>query len=107
MRLRVGPFHLEDAFTPESLESALQSGSLETVLLPLDHPVRHWPAVEVDEEQAQRLANGRPLSLPAGVVPAGEERARAREPAGRLLALLRLESESGQWHPFRVFPRPE
>jgi tRNA pseudouridine55 synthase len=105
LRLRVGPFHLENALPPQSLERALQEGPAENVLLPLDLPVRHWPAVEVDEEQARRLANGRPLSLPPGAVPTGEERAWAREPAGRLLALLRFEQDSGQWHPFRVFPR--
>jgi len=103
VRLRVGPLRLEEALTPEALAEAVAQGRTEVYLLPMDLPLRHWPALELDEQQARDLLDGKALSLP-GTGGAGQPRARAYGPDGRLLALLRFEPERRCWRPFRVFP---
>jgi len=106
VRLRVGPFRLEEALTPEALSAAVAEGRLEKGLLPMDVPVRHWPAAEVRGAQLEALLAGRDLSFDPEAVPADREWVRAVDPAGRLVALLRWEPERGAWHPFRVFAPP-
>ncbi len=101
VRLQVGPFHLEEALRPEELSALAARGRIQEALLPMDTPVRHWPAVVVEESLLPALLSGRPLDLE--VEGEGTERARAYSPAGRFLALL-CRQESGLWRPFRVFP---
>ncbi len=101
VRLQVGPFRLEEALGPEELAALAAQGRVQEALLPMDTPVRHWPAVVVEENLLPALLSGRPLALE--VEGKGAERVRAHSPAGRILALLRRE-ESGLWRPFRVFP---
>lgn len=104
VRLQVGPFRLEEALRPEELAALAAQGRLREALLPVDTPVRHWPAVVVEESFLPALLSGRPLPLEVGE---GAARARAYSPAGRLLALLRRESRGTAaaplWRPFRVF----
>lgn len=100
VRLQVGPFRLEEALRPEELEALAAQGRIQEALLPMDAPVRHWPAVGVEESLLPALLSGQPLALE---VEEGAERARAYSPVGRFLALLHRE-ESGLWRPFRVFP---
>ncbi|MGB9723224.1 MAG: tRNA pseudouridine(55) synthase TruB [Chloroflexia bacterium] len=102
VRFQVGPFRLEEALRPEELAALVARGRLEEVLLPSDTPVRHWPAVVVEESLLPALLSGRPLALEVRVE--NGERVRAYGPTGRFLALLRRETESGLWRPFRVFP---
>jgi len=103
VRLQVGPLRLEEALTPATLAQVVAEGRLAEILLPIDLPVRHWPALEVSGQQLQALLDGRALVVPPGLIPAGQERARACDPAGRLVALLRGESDQALWRPFRVF----
>jgi tRNA pseudouridine55 synthase len=102
-RLRVGPMALEQALSPERLEGLVLQGRLAEVLQPLDLPVRHWPAIVLEEGQVQALVAGRPLQLPPEALPQQAQRARACRPDGTLLALLRYGASDGRWHPFRVF----
>lgn len=104
VRLRVGPFCLEQALTPAALADAVAGGRLAEVLQPLESPVQHWPAVVVDAAQASLLSQGRPLVLPPEAAPDGAGRLRAHDGSGDLLALLRWREAEGVWHPFRVFP---
>ena len=104
LRLRVGPFPLEEAVTPEALAEAAQEGRAEALLLPLELPVRHWPAVQVNEQQARDVRNGLALTLE---VEAAGGWVRAHDRTGRLLALLRFVPDKGCWRPTRVFPPPE
>ncbi len=102
VRLQVGPLDIATALTPEELAAAVERGEAAAVLLPVDLPVRHWPAVQLDERQARDLANGRPLALETAGGADGW--ARAYDPAGRLLALLQWMPQDDRWWPRRVFP---
>lgn len=103
VRLRVGPLRLEEAISLQDLVEASVRGEVERLLLPLDLPVRHWPAAQVDRATAQALLCGRAVALEL----AGAERVRAHDEAGRLLALLRFDPARGLWRPWRVLPPTE
>jgi tRNA pseudouridine55 synthase len=102
VRLWVGPFRLAEGVTLESLAVAVQEGRAESLLLPLDLPVRHWPAVQVDEEGARALCQGRAIPVSGEDVAAC---ARVYGPDGEFLALVRGDEEGRVLRPFRVFPQ--
>ncbi len=60
-RVTAGIFKIEDALTREQIDALVQEGKLETVLLPLDAPLQHLPAVHVGEEARHAVLNGNPL----------------------------------------------
>lgn len=69
LRTRAGDFDIADARTPEELK-----GDVPGALMPLDAPLRHLPAVQVNPSCARRLLNGNPIPLCDldRVPPAGE-----------------------------------
>jgi tRNA pseudouridine55 synthase len=95
VRLRVGPFALEEAVPLERLAQEWRAR-----LLPPDAAVSHLPAVRLEEDQAQAVAHGRPLPLAAA--PGDAQRLRGYDGQGRLLAVLRREDISGLWRPETV-----
>ncbi|HXG41780.1 MAG TPA: tRNA pseudouridine(55) synthase TruB [Dehalococcoidia bacterium] len=95
VRLRVGPFGLEEAVPLERLAQEWR----ERLLRP-DAALAHLPAVGLDEAQAQAVRHGRPLFLPSA--PAQAQRLRAHDAAGHLLAVLRKDATSGLWRPETV-----
>ncbi len=134
IRLRSGPFTLEESLTLEELAQALADGSwVDSVFAP-DEALLQCGAVIVGPGNEQRILQGSalrlvpgpemPVSLGAGPVEAvpvgvsgGDEEAegradeQVREPLlraytvdGRFLALLRWQADAGAWHPQKVFP---
>jgi tRNA pseudouridine55 synthase len=95
-RTFVGAFHRERAVTLEQLLAAPER--LPALLLPPAFAVDDWPAVHLNEAEAARVRNGMPVHLAEAL--AGD-RARAHEPDGSLLAVLRREGEL--WRPSKVF----
>jgi tRNA pseudouridine55 synthase len=94
-RTAVGTFRIQQATPLAAIEDRPEI--IMSSLLPPEHAVASWPPVEVDDEQARALRNGRPISL-AGI---SGERARAHAPGGALLALLRRDGAA--WRPEKVF----
>ena len=107
VRLRVGPFTLEDACTLPHLEQAFDEERWQHLVLPPDTTLAHWPRIDLTEEQAtavrfgQALAAGLALSPPQE--PADGALARAYGPEGGLLAVLRYDGPAALWHPSKVF----
>jgi tRNA pseudouridine55 synthase len=99
-RTFVGPFHLADAITLDTLLA--DPALLPTALLPPATAVADWPVARLDEAAARRVANGMPVSLPdlAGSDEADTQRVRAHAPDGSLLALLKRDGE--HWQPVKV-----
>ncbi|MCS7276112.1 MAG: tRNA pseudouridine(55) synthase TruB [Dehalococcoidia bacterium] len=95
VRLRVGPFALEEAVPPERLPQEWRER-----LLPPDAALAHLPSVQLDEAQAQAMRHGRPLALPSG--PTASQRLRAYDAAGNLLGVLRKEATGDLWRPETV-----
>jgi tRNA pseudouridine55 synthase len=103
LRLQVGPFFLSESCTIEQLELSVKHGEVATLLLPMDVPVRHWPALQANERQASQILNGQALHLSRDLVPEELGQARAYDPAGRFIALLKFDRVQQAWRPFRVF----
>lgn len=108
VRLRVGPFALEDACPLPQLEQAFDQGRWQELLLPPDAALAHWPRIDLSEEQATAVRFGQALAA-AGLAlsppepPADGTLSRAYGPEGELLAVLRYDCEAGVWHPSKVF----
>ena len=108
MRLRVGPFALDDACPLPRLEQAFDEGRWQEFLLPPDAALAHWPRIDLTDEQETAVRFGQALAA-AGLAlsppqePADGTLARAYGPEGGLLAVLRYDGEPALWRPTKVF----
>ena len=91
VRLRYGPFLLEEALPPE--------GDLLSHLLPLDFPLGGFPPLELSEAEVLAVRQGQSLSVPRAL-PQGEH-FRAYGSGGVFLAVLRRQGDT--LLPERVF----
>jgi tRNA pseudouridine55 synthase len=95
-RTFVGGFALDTAVTLDALQ---HSGTIQPYLLPPDLAVAHLPPVTLDAAQSTDIRHGRAIALPPDSDPDAPH-ARAHDPNGALLALLR-RTDAG-WHPDKV-----
>ncbi|OIQ94146.1 tRNA pseudouridine synthase B [mine drainage metagenome] len=94
-RTGISEFSLDDAYTLAQLEE-MNETQRDACLLPLDRLVRNLPSLELDEIQANRLAQGQRLGL-CDSHPDGKRRLYA---SGRFIGLGELES--GRLAPSRL-----
>ncbi len=105
-RLRSGPFRLEEAIDLETLESAVEAGTWEALLEPVDRVLESWPAALLAQPHSLEVRQGRLVAL----TPVREELAntppetacRAYSSEGDFLAILRYLG-GGRWQPEKVF----
>jgi len=108
VRLRVGPFALEDACPWPRLEQAFDEGRWREYLLPADAALAHWPRIDLTVEEATAIRYGQALAA-AGLAlspprePADGALGRGYGPNDGLLAVLRYDAEGALWHPTKVF----
>jgi tRNA pseudouridine55 synthase len=105
-RTRVGGFHEDDAITLEKLEEIEYEARLSEALLPVETALDDIPALAVTDEDAFRLAQGRPVVLlPRQVETLKDQLAGDRTVSAmagdRLVALC--EMRAGRLNPVRVF----
>lgn len=99
VRVKYGTFSEADSVDLERLEEAFKQGEWEPLLRPMDSVLQGLKRVELGEAEARLVRNGRPLPLRIrGLV---GERARAYDPTGRFMAILRFKGQ--YWHPERLF----
>lgn len=109
-RTGVGPFHLQDALSIETL----RDGDAFSSLLPAKMAVEHLPSIRVDDEASLRLGHGMCIdaederlhfaNAPSDSIRKGVDSAveiAAMNHQGKLRAVLR--QKRGQWCPYRVF----
>ncbi len=113
IRLRCGPFNLNDAVSMPRLEDAIRHGYWQHFVYPIDVVLQSWEAVVVDDESSQAIKNGQPWLPKTGngsreiappTSPTSPSHCRAYTLDGSFLAVLRLER--GQWQPKKVFSKP-
>jgi tRNA pseudouridine55 synthase len=108
VRLKVGPFTIEDAVTLPKLEEARQQGSAQKYLYPIDFVLLPFSAIVVDHEQQCSLIHGASISLETGLEsPAGSARpdyiSRVYTQDGSFLGMVKFDSETKLWHPEKIF----
>jgi tRNA pseudouridine55 synthase len=89
-RRRVGPLSIEQALTIDQVASHLEARTLSSQFRSLDELLFELPTVVVNEEQAQRVLHGAPVSPLEGgqsFMPIGAGMVRLKNEAGRLLAI--------------------
>lgn len=94
-RTGIGEFSLDDAYTLVQLET-MDEAQRDSCLMPLDRLVQNLPSLELDEVQANRLAQGQRLGL-SDIYPDGKRRLYA---AGHFIGLGELEG--GRLTPSRL-----
>jgi len=112
VRLRVGPFAVEDACPLPGLEQAFDDDRWRELVLPPDIALAHWPRVDLTEEQETAVCYGQALTAATVALSPPQEPtdgavARAYRPEGGLLAILRYDVEGALWHPSKVFAAPK
>jgi tRNA pseudouridine55 synthase len=104
VRSRCGIFELGEAVSPEGFQEAYNEGYWESLLYPMDSILSQWSAIIVNDEKTQTIRNGAPVSLEEETLTKTEgDYCRAYTWDGRLLAILRFDSEKKQWQPEKVF----
>jgi tRNA pseudouridine55 synthase len=97
-RTGVTPFRENGMISLPQLEQAVEEQRQDSLLLPADAGLAHWPVVTLEGEAGSRFSHGNP-------VPVREENtgnARVYNQQGSLLGLGELRPD-GQLHPRRVF----
>jgi len=102
-RTQSGPFLLEASHTVEEFEAAVEAGTIESMMVPMDEALG-FPIHRVAGEQQIRLQNGG--DLPSGDLPRMPPGARISilDAAGDFLAVAELRADRRLW-PLRVLPR--
>jgi tRNA pseudouridine55 synthase len=105
-RLRTGPFDVEQAVSPEQFEAAVEVGSWEALLQPVDFVLESWYAALLAEEHSRAVRQGRIVVLEAAsegfAKLAPDTVCRAYSASGEFLAVLKYEGK-GLWKPEKVF----
>jgi tRNA pseudouridine55 synthase len=104
VRLRSGPFTLDESLTLAELAQALEDGSWVHYLYAPDEALLDWLAVIVGPVTEKRLLLGQTLQLapPADLPVSSEPLLRAYSADGRFLAILRWHATANAWHPDKV-----
>ncbi len=107
VRIRNGPFSLEDSIPLPDLEEAFRDGYWHNLIYPLDFVLTHWQAAILDEAGEHALQRGQSLPFAREDNPSwsGDSRNRCRVYTrdGRILALLRWDAANSLWQPDKVF----
>jgi tRNA pseudouridine55 synthase len=105
-RMASGRFTVEQAISPQQIETAFASGTAAELLYPIDAAVADLPALYLDAATSLRLVAGQPIVGDAGLVAAGPL-ARAYAPDRQFIAIVAWDPEMAGWRPRKVFAQAE
>ena len=105
VRLRSGPFRVEDAVSMVRIQEAAAQGSWEEHLHPVDYALLDMKEVVVSKAAERYLRSGQSVSLPPhiGAYAGYLEKYRAYTQDGRFLAVIDFDKPENRWRPDRVF----
>jgi tRNA pseudouridine55 synthase len=95
-RVAVGPLHLNDAVGPAAVAAA--GAEWARFLLPMDLPLRTWPAMDLDANATEAIQRGQSIEAPA----LASGRYRLLDPTGRLVGWGEVD-ETNRVRPRAVF----
>ena len=103
-RTASGNFQLSEAVKLDDLQKAFETADWSRYLRRADEAVADWPEVGLTAEAAARIQQGQPIPLEDAQ--RADDYARAYNPAGKFIALLRADTRAGMWRPYKVFIPP-
>ena len=104
VRLRAGPFRMEESVTLEQFTQAADQGAWEEMVLPVDALLLGIKGAVVDRAAERFLLNGQPVSLGSRSLYAQHlESYRLYSDDGRFLAVVRFDRSNNRWDPYKVF----
>ncbi|MBI2873345.1 MAG: tRNA pseudouridine(55) synthase TruB [Chloroflexi bacterium] len=104
VRLRTGPFRLEDAVSPDEFAKAVEEGKWLSLLQPPDVILLGVASITVEARAERLLRSGQPVPAGPDIMYASHlERRRAYSPDGRFVGVVRLNKAQGIWQPEKVF----
>ena len=101
-RLRYGDFCIEDTLGLSQIEQAIEQGTWQDHLYPIDSPLLNFKAAIVDKKGESAIRNGQSLPLGEKHLPS-DEYCRAYNQEGQLIAILKYIADQNLWHPETVF----
>lgn len=103
VRLRYGPFNMEEAVSLPQLEAAFCRNNWRHLVYPIDVVLHHWSAVVVGKEQERLIKNGGGVFIKENPAADNEKKCRAYSQDGCFLAVLCFNPERGWWQAEKVF----
>jgi tRNA pseudouridine55 synthase len=101
-RTASGNFRVSEAVTLDELTRSFERGDWRSHLRPADQAVADWPEVGLTAEAAARIQHGQSIPLEEYA----DDYARAYNPGGEFIALLRADTLAGLWRPYKVLLPP-
>ena len=102
IRLRSGPFRIQQSLELNCAEEKIVSGDLQ--LEPIDIVLNSMDVLILGKNEESDIVNGREISIDEYVSPAGEvRRCRAYSEDGKFLAIVGSQNGTSQWRPIKVF----
>lgn len=109
IRLRVGPFGIEEALTASGVEEINLRGELRSYLYPPDYVLTDFPALVVELEQQRALVHGMPIILEKEIKASGgtgsslQDTFRVYNEDGCFVGMVKYDPENNRWRPVKVF----
>lgn len=102
VRIKSGPFHINDSVTLTQVEATFREGEWTSIVHPLDVAVLHLPCMTVDDEEERAISNGRLVDreIKGSTV---SDYYRVYSADGRFIAIMSYDEERKGWQPRKVF----
>ena len=105
VRIKTGPFHLDEAVTLEEAEIGFEDGSWTDLVHSPDVALGRLRTIIAGSRTRSAVQNGRPLPPEVSFQPSQpNERCRVYDADGEFLAIVRFDPDRQRWVPDKVFP---
>jgi tRNA pseudouridine55 synthase len=98
-RTKSGRFTLRDAVQMRRLQESFDAGNWYRFLIPAAEALTDWPMVELDADQVELIRHGHRIPASDGA----HEWARGVSQQGDLVALMKIDPDTHEWQPKKVF----
>ena len=104
VRIKTGPFHIDEAVTLEEAEFGFEDGSWADLVYSPDIALESLRTIIAGHRTQDAVRNGRPLPPEVSFRPVqSDERCRVYSADGEFLAIARFDPDRQRWVPYKVF----
>ncbi len=103
LRIKAGPFALEDSLTLAQIEQKKQAGHLEEIIIPVEEMFANKPACRIKPEFDKMLYNGNPVFLNQMTETVCAAQVRMQDSKGRFCGVYEYRKEKKGFWPVKMF----